>query len=93
MMSLLDKILYRLSCDQVKILLDRMDTHPEMFSTSRNGVWDSHEMTWMQVAMHGTYRPHERWAIDRKLHRLALKYSRERILDVLLDTDNLKCKP
>ena len=87
MPNLIDRILYEFCCDQVKILLDRMDTHPEMFTSNRVGLWGAGEMVWLELAMNGTYRRYERWAIERKLHRLELKHSRERILAVLMDAD------
>jgi len=84
MSNLIDRILYGLSADEVKILLNRMDTHPELFSKHRDGLWDAKETAWLGLASFGAYRFFERWAIERKRRRLDLRYTRERILVLLM---------
>jgi hypothetical protein len=88
MSKLLDQLLYKHSSDQVKILLDRMDTHPECFSKQRVGTWEKREMNWLDIAKNGTFHMVERCAINRKLKRIDLKYSRDRILDILMNGDD-----
>lgn len=84
MPNLLDKVLHNLACDQVKILLDRMDTNPECFTPLRAGTWEGPDLTWLDIARHGVFSPLERWAINRKMHQLDLVASRERILETLM---------
>jgi hypothetical protein len=88
MSNLLDNILYVLSADEVKILLNRIDTHPELFSKHRDGMWDRKESAWLGLASFGAYTFCERWAIGRKCRRLDLRYTRERILSLLLGGDS-----
>lgn len=86
MPKLLDQILYKHSSDQVKILLDRMDSHPDEFTKQRIGVWGSRDLQWMELAEHGTFGSFERWAVNRKLKALNIKASRDRILDLLINS-------
>lgn len=85
MSKLLDRLLYKHSSDQVKILLDRMDSYPEEFAKHRPGIWSSKEMLWMELAEHGVFGVFERWAINRKLKVLNIKACRDRVLDLLIN--------
>lgn len=65
-----------------------MDTHPESFSKQRSGTWDKRDMDWLDLARHGTFSLVERYAINRKLKRIDLKFSKDRILDILINGDD-----
>jgi hypothetical protein len=40
----------------------------------------------MELAEHGTFGSFERWAVNRKLKALNIKASRDRILDLLINS-------
>lgn len=85
MPNLIDKVLYMLSSDHVKILLDRIDIQPEAFSRVRTGEWNSKQTSWLGLVRYGAFTFWEQWAINRKCHRLDLKNTREQILAALMD--------
>lgn len=80
----LDYVLYKLSCTQVKILLDRMDINQEAFNKYRSGIWASADRAWLDLALTGTFNFLESWAVKRKIQKLNLRFTRERILSVLM---------
>lgn len=84
MPNLFDYLLYKLCSDPVKILLDRMDINQEAFNKYRSGVWSSTDRAWLDLALTGTFSPFENLVIKRKLRKLNLRFTQERILSVLM---------
>lgn len=86
MPKLIDRLLYLLVSDQVKILLDHIDLYPTRFRDSRE-VWNADELCWHVVARNGVFSLIERLAINIKLRRLDIIHSRNRILEAMVNSN------
>ena len=83
------KILYKMSSDTTKILIDRINEHPENFGDfGYNGGYIVREFTkWESVVRDGTFPPHEYLLVKISLRQAKLKNTHNAILDALMNTE------
>lgn len=75
----------RLISEQVKIMLDRMDDHPEEFCKTLgmgNTLFDS---KWAFVLSNGEFNCIEKFVLRRKMKRIRREVTRQQIMMTLVD--------
>lgn len=86
MLTALERFVYQRCCAQVQILIDRIQERPEeFFNISPSVLTHNYQsLSWRAIALHGVFRPHERWLVRRLIRQISLKATRDAILDTLI---------
>lgn len=75
----------RLISEQVEILLERMDTHPEDFYADNSYLGVIHSRPWLDLVKGGSFTLVERVIINKKLKQLKRDMTKNRIITLLVE--------
>jgi hypothetical protein len=75
----------RLISEQVQILLERMDTHPEDFYSDNSYLGVIHSRPWLDLVKSGSFTLVERVIINKKLKQLRRDMTKNRIITLLVE--------